>query len=77
MSQHNLPLGDNRHVGDAGEAEEPPIALNFVSGAQRFFKIVGKLYCGSAFDIMEFAHQAYRIEIVIALRIAIAKVVGQ
>src|SRR5258708_11078947 len=70
-------LGDSGRVGDAGKPEYPPIALNLVAGTQGFFKIVGKFYRGFALDVVEFAHQAYRIEIATALRIAIAKIVGQ
>jgi len=51
--------------------------LNLVGGTQRFFKIVGKFYRGFAFDFIEFAYQAYRIEIATSLRIAIAKIVGK
>src|SRR2546429_3964379 len=62
---------------DAGEVKHPLIALNLIAGAQGFFKVIGKFHCWLAIGIVELAHQTYRIEIATALRIAVAKIIGQ
>ena len=62
---------------DAGEVKHPLIALNLIAGAQGFFKVIGKFHCWLAIGIVELAHQTYRIEVAAALRIAVAKIIGQ
>jgi hypothetical protein len=64
-------------MSDAGKAEDLPIALNLVRGAQHLFIVVGEFHSGLAVNIVELANQTYRIEIATALRITVAKIIGQ
>ena len=70
-------LREDWSLGDAGEAEDALVALDFSAGAKSFLEIVGKFYGGAAVGIVELADQAEGIEIHATVRIAIAEIVGQ
>jgi len=64
-------------MSKAGESKHPLIALDLFARPQRLLKVVGKFHCWLAIGIIELAHQTQRVEVVTALRIAVAKIIGQ
>ena len=72
-----MALRSGRCMGDAGQAEHALIALDLVGGTERFLKVVGEFHRRVAIGVVELADKIYGIEGVAALRIAVAKIIGQ
>ena len=72
-----FPLRHNRCMSKAGESKHPLIALDLFARPQRLLKVVGKFHGWLAIGIIELAHQTQRVKVVTALRIAVAKIIGQ
>lgn len=69
--------GDDGRAGDALEAEDAPVALDLLGRAERLVEVVRELDGGTAIDLVELADKAEGIETAIALRVAVAEIVGE
>src|SRR6266576_3561369 len=68
---------NQRSVCHSRSAKHAPVAFNFRCRAERFCIIVGQLYRGPPFDMVNFADQADGIKFAAAFRIAATEIVGQ
>lgn len=75
--RHGMDLGHYRRIGNTGDPKNLPVALDFRGGAHGLGVVVRELDRRTAVDLAQLADEADRVEAIVAMGIAIAKIVGQ
>ena len=67
----------DRDICDPGSSKNPPIAIDFGWRPHGLLIVVRKFDRGAPVNLAQLANQAYRIEAVVAMRIAISEIIGE